>query len=311
MTEVSLPLPKVRRSVSHSEVEAHLRCERNHFYSYGMEIERISRSAALSRGTLGHIAFDAYFSCQKKAQENGTWMVEGGVFPLDCLAEAMAVIMASTNDEVKYEVLGYFQWFVQNQKFSTWKILEVEREYVLDINEDLSYPFVVDLVAEDPWGNIHLIDHKFVYDFITDLDVELLGQLPKYAGALRAMGQRVDKVGYNQLRTRVVKNQTDESQYQFRSMSVTDERVQRTFLEQMLLATRIQAKKQHVLDNPETGLADWSRDSVRVANSMICRGCSFRSLCAAELNGQGAQMILDSQYRKKTRREISNKELED
>ena len=308
-TEVALPEPKVRRSVSHSEVESYLRCERNHFYGYGMEIQKISRSDALRRGTLGHQAFEAYFNFQKKAQEEGLWMTPGFT-PIEALAEAMSLIMASTSS-VRYEVLGYFQWFVQNQNFTSWKIISVEEEFVLDINEDLTYPFVVDLIAEDPWGNIVLVDHKFVYDFINDNDVELLGQLPKYAGALRAMGYKVDKVAYNQLRTRVVKDQTDKTQYQFRIMDVTNERVQRTFLEQMIVATRVQDKKQLLIDNPETGLAEWSRDAIRVANSMICRGCSFRSLCAAELNGSGAQLVLDSQFEKKTRREISNKELED
>lgn len=68
MTELTVPgtdpeVAAVRNTVSHSEVESWLRCDRQHFYGYSMGIQRDSEheSTSLARGTLGHEALAIWF----------------------------------------------------------------------------------------------------------------------------------------------------------------------------------------------------------------------------------------------------------
>jgi len=61
-------------------------------------------------------------------------------------------------------------------------------------------------------------------------------------------------------------------------------RVMRTFKEQIATTERIAAYK-------EMPLEEWSEKAVRVANSMVCKSCSFRDLCIAELNGSDGKLM--------------------
>jgi hypothetical protein len=98
------------------------------------------------------------------------------------------------------------QWYFPNEPFvrKGWLILESEAAYNLKLTDEISYTFIVDLVAKSPEGDLVAIDHKNQYDFISEGEARLLPQLPKYIGALRALGKDVKYGLYNQLRTRKV-----------------------------------------------------------------------------------------------------------
>lgn len=307
MTSELVP-KKARKTVSHSEVESYLRCERQHYYGYGLGIQRIGTSIALSKGTLGHSALEVYFTKMMEMQEAGEWDPDTG--PMLCF-HAATLWLIDSGDPLYGEVLGYLTWFFKGmpRKLKTAKIIGVEKEYSLRINDDLEYPFVVDLVVEDSLGQVTVIDHKFMGMMLTERDMELMPQLSKYLGAMRALGQRVDFVAYNQVKTKENREPTIESQYRYTEYEITDTRVRETFREQLVAADRIQRSKQHVIDEPETGLYDWSQTALRVANKMVCNSCSFRSLCVAELNGEDAEYVLDAEYAIKKRREIPSQKV--
>lgn len=103
--------------------------------------------------------------------------------------------------------------------------------------------------------------------------------------------------------TRVLKVQDLDTQVMWLPVPVSDQRIRNTFREQLTIAERVQARKIHAVESPD-GMADWADSAVRVTNKMICNSCSFRALCVAELNDAQPQMVLDSEYTKKTRREI-------
>lgn len=288
----------IKISVSHSEADALLRCERNHFYGYGMQIQRKETSESLSRGILGHLAMETYFNFQRDAQKKGLW---GNVFgPADAYDAAVAVVQ-QTDSPFAFEIIGYLVWFMQCQQFTDWEIIAVEQEFVVSL-ETYDYPFVVDLVARDPFGDVWVIDHKFVYDFINDRDAEMSPQLAKYVGALRLLGFPVNKAGYNQLRTRKMTKPTPASQYMFKEEKLTEIRIQQTMNEQEIAAHRALERKNRAQNE---GLFNWSKTALRVANKMVCNSCSFRSLCLAELNGTSPELVLDSEYKMKERREVS------
>lgn len=322
MTELEVVPTKARKSVSHSEVEAYLRCERNHFYGYGLEIQRIQTSDSLAKGILGHAVMEHYFNLQMQWQADGSWsytteeLSEDGsewlVVTRDRSGEAYDLTVAwltAQDSEFVFEIMEAFAWFFTGQQFINWTIQAVEHEFVLTVSEDYELPLVVDMIAVDPFGKTWVIDHKFMYDFINDKDAALMPQLAKYVGALRALGFKIDRAGYSQMRTRKLKTPTVDTMYQFREEPLTDQRVSRTFIEQVVASTRIQARKQAVIDNPEEGLANWSYEALRVGNKMVCNSCSFREVCVSELSDTPGetQAVLDLGYQKKVRREVKNR----
>jgi hypothetical protein len=97
-------------------------------------------------------------------------------------------------------------WYFPNEPFirKGYLILGAEAAFNLKLTDEASYTFIVDLIVKTPQGEIVAVDHKNQYDFINEGDARLLPQLPKYIGALRALGTPVEYGLYNQLRTRKV-----------------------------------------------------------------------------------------------------------
>lgn len=289
MSELTTP---VRVTVSHSEVESALRCERAHYYGYGLGIQRKSESTSLRRGTLGHQALDAYFTSLKDGYAHETAVVVAETFIVNYMTAH------PFDTEIATEVLTTIRFFFEARPFRNWEVISVEEEFQLPITETLVFPFVVDLVAKDPYGDIWIIDHKFMYDFITPEEAELNGQLAKYMGALRAMGYRVDHAAYSVLRYRNIKNSTVDTRYRLVIDDPTVARLQRTFTEQAVMALRLQERK-------AMPLAEQSASAIRTANKLVCNHCSFRSICVAELNDTQPELVLNSEYQARTRREFA------
>lgn len=291
LAEIVPEIIKARVTVSHSEVESYLRCERQHYYGYGLEIQRRSVSDALLRGVLGHATLEVLFR----------EMMAGKSFD-DAreLAHSFLMESATTVPVLVAEIVECLEFFYEAYPFHGWKILGVEFEQTLEVTDDLAMPFVIDLVIQDQYNDVWIIDHKFMYDFITDRDAELMPQIAKYMVGMRILGHRIDKAAYSVLRYRSLKTPTADSKYKFTPITITPERLKQTITEQIIVSDRIQKSKR-------TPIAEWSGNAMRTANKMVCNSCSFRSLCVAELNDYQPQLVLDSDYEKKKRREFEVK----
>lgn len=285
-------IEKPRVTVSHSEVESYLRCERQHFYGYGLEIQRVSESDSLARGIMGHAALQVFF----------TALIEGDSYE-DAQQKCYADVLQHAAKEpiLVKEIVECLQFFFEGYPFERWTVLGVEHEMQLVVDDDLTMPFIVDLVIKDPFGFVWVIDHKFMYDFITDRDIELMPQLPKYFVGMKALGFDVHKMAYSVLRYRPLKEPTVDSKYRFTPFEATKTRLLQTISEQIVVSKRIQTAKKQTL-------AEWSESAMRTANKMVCNNCPFRELCVAELNDWQPNLVLNSSYKKKERREF--KEIE-
>lgn len=286
----------VRTTVSHSEAESYLRCERAHYYGYILEIQRRETSDSLARGTIGHSALEIYFKSMKamKEAEPNRLKHQDLVELAKHEVKKFLIEQFLENPTLAAEVQETLTYFFQADRFKGWDILSVEDDYMFEVDETLQMPYKPDLIAMDPEGKIWLIDHKFVYDFFTARDAELQPQLAKYAFALRKMGKRVDKIGYHSLRYRRIKESTVENRNSLLEFPLSDARATETMREQVFLSRRLQERKQ-------LPLAVASNTAMRAANKMVCNNCSFRSLCLAELNQTNPQLVLDSEYVKRER----------
>lgn len=295
-------------SVSHSEVDSYLLCRRKHYYGYGLSLQRIKESSSLATGVAGHKILEAFY----RAILNAGHTVEAQQAAFDEALEAAVKAFEEIKNEgyedgdrraklidiLFDEDYGYFhnEFFVNKG----WRVLAVEAEFnlVYDDDTEASYPFVVDLVVQDPDGAYVVIDHKFVYDFYSPESTDLQPQIPKYIGALRALGHEVAYGGYNMLRTRNTKERTPESNNYFMILKPNTTRITTTFMEQLGVAAEIQALKELPLDVQE-------KRAYRTANKMICQSCSFRDLCSTELMGGNVELMKKTEYKIRERKEFS------
>ena len=294
-------------SVSHSEVDSYLLCRRKHYYGYGLSLERISTSQSLATGTAGHRILEAFYAHLLSLSDTAKGQLENFDLALERAYSVYREVMdegytdannrAMLHDILFHEEWGYFanEFMVKNG----WRVLAVEAEFSLTYDTDTqsSYPFVVDMLVQDPEGRYVVIDHKFVYDFYTPEQTDLQPQIPKYIGALRAMGHEIAYGAYNMLRTRKLKTPAADSMNYFMILKPNPDRVLNTFMEQLGVAAEIQALKELSID-------EQNKRAYRTANKMVCQSCSFRDICSTELIGGNTELMLRTEYKLRERRVI-------
>jgi hypothetical protein len=300
-------------SVSHSEVDSYLLCRRKHYYGYGLSLERISTSQSLATGTAGHRILEAFYAHLMSLSDTAKGQLENFDLGLERAYTVYRQIMdegyedadnrAMLHDMLFHEEWGYFanEFMVRNG----WRILAVEAEFnlIYDTDTESSYPFVVDMIVEDPEGRYVVIDHKFVYDFYTPAQTDLQPQIPKYIGALRALNYEIVYGAYNMVRTRKLKTPAPDSMNYFMILKPNTDRVLNTFMEQLGVAAEIQALK-------ELTIEEQSKRAYRTANKMVCQSCSFRDICSTELIGGNTELMMKTEYKIRERRKfgVSNGE---
>lgn len=316
MTATALPSTseEIELSVSHSRVETYLRCFRQEYYSYGRKLSRIEPSTALSLGTAGHRVLAVLYSTVLAA---GTSLAKQKAAYPDAVTAALdevdAIYAEGFEDSPKRAPLRliiekYFQRepFIDNEwnddAAGQYLILAVEKEFRLEWDPEThsSYPFVVDLIVKDPDGYLIVVDNKNVYDLYKYEDTELLQQIPKYIGGLRALGYKIGNYGiYNMLRTRPdtkAGRPLDEWSHML-EFPIKGARVVRAFEEQVAASVMV-----HELDQ----LDDEERDrrALRTNNKDICnRMCDFKELCVEEMRGGNTAVLLRTTYEPKKKRE--------
>jgi hypothetical protein len=294
-------------SVSHSEVDSYLLCRRKHYYGYGLSLERITTSKSLATGTAGHRVLEAFYAHLLSLSDTAQGQKENFQLAYERAQNVYRDIIDegyedAPNRALLYDMLFHPEWGYFANEFMVrngWRILAVEAEFslVYDTETDSRYPFVVDLLVQDPEGRYVVIDHKFVYDFYTPEQTDLQPQIPKYIGALRAMNHEVVYGAYNMVRTRKLKTPTPDSMTYFMILKPNTDRVLNTFMEQLGVAAEIQALK-------ELPLEDQNKRAYRTANKMVCQSCSFRDICSTELIGGNTELMMKTEYKIRERRVI-------
>ena len=302
-------------SVSHSRVETFLSCQRKEYYSYGRKLQKQETSTALALGTAIHSVLEALYSTVLAAGMSKRLQRAAYPAAVEAALDRVEAIYAEgfVDSEKRAPLRLIIEKYLRREPFidnawrddddRQWLIMAVEKEFRLEWDPETksSYPFVIDLIAKDPEGYVTVIDNKGVYDLYSYEKIELMPQIPKYIGALRALGYKVGNYGvYNMLRTRPdTKTGRPLSEWaRYMEMKVTGTRVQRTFEEQILVSQRV-----HQLDllSPE----ERDRQAVRsAAGTDTCeRMCDFRELCIEELRGGNTAVLLRSTYEPKKKRE--------
>ena len=272
--------------VSHSEVDTYLACRRKHFYAFangGLEARKLGD--ALTRGIQGHRVLEAFFKSLKAQGSWDTALTEMQNFLVYLMTQPEANLPIL--QDVQRLTTGFLE--VNKARMQLWKILYVEDEFWLPLGDNLHYPFKPDLIIkEGPW--VVVVDYKFIYDFYNDNMVDLLPQLAKYVGALRAVGVQAKKGMYAQLRYRKMKDQSADKIYRLHEVPMSNDRIKNAFIDQIAMTQEIA----HLKSLP---IEEWDAKAIRSASSWNCKMCSFPVLCAAELSGSSGKMIRQVDYR--------------
>lgn len=282
------------QKVSHSEAESFLSCRRKHFYGYIKNggLRPNITATALSRGSFLHECLEAYY---RTVLEAGDTSKKQRAAHKAGVAAALAHYKDRTEGKGEhfddtpatgrrsvYEAL--FDYYFPNESLvrAGWIVQAVELKIALeaDLGDDTiyQYPFVVDLIAVDPNGKTVVVDHKFIYDFYSADDTDLLSQLPKYLAALRAGGYPADYAAYNMIRNRSKKDAQIEDVVAFLPVKPSTHQVNDVFVEQVSIASDIIGLRK---DGEEVA----EHVAYRSASTITCRQCDFTDICRTERIG--------------------------
>lgn len=264
--------------ISNSEVSTFQTCQRKHYYSFREALKpREGHSKALTRGIVGHEALERYYNSKKNGEKRA-----------DC-----EHIMKQTIDEFTDKYPHYAKELQQLKQILTqyvdfywaepWRILEVESLHstFLD-NSTVEYGLRLDLLVEvtsgREKGQIHVVDHKFVYDFFNDREKAMNTQLIKYMKTLRDNGIPVRKGVLNQIRYRSLKEPDPYRMFR-RDSIVTTDKESELFVHEFTKVARI-IEKLYLADPIKHKEA-----TTMHIDKATCGSCSFQPLCKLYLQG--------------------------
>lgn len=265
--------------ISQSEVDSFLACERKHYYAFGEKLQPRQIGEGLMRGIIGHEILATYYS---QFIIPGPIAIE--VSPKNGTSVAEKIIRSGINEnpsslsmllELQTLLQNYFEHY--EDELDGWEILVVEQEFKLG-----DFPFKPDLIKRHrSTGKVIVVDHKFLYNFYSDIALEIMPQLAKYVGALRRLGYVVHGAEYNMLRHR--KNAKE--RFRRVSTNLTDKKVE-TFLHEQDKAMAL------IAGYRKLPLNEWESKIFRTASYFNCQHCSFLPLCTTDLNGYAGRDLL-------------------
>lgn len=274
-----------RITISHSEADGFTSCERRHYYAFGERLESKTKSDPLQRGTDGHLLFQVFFKYYQQHHNFEAAKIEMSNYAASVMTPESMVRLGYLLNTMN----GFLEFY--KERILRWEIIEVEVTHKLEL-KDFTYAFTPDLIVREN-GVLVLIDYKFTYDFYPEYMLQLSPQIPRYMGALRALGIPVEKGAYAFLRYRSLKSDGEGVRYKLEPCTPSYERMQNSFRDLILNVEPVAALRALPLE-------EWSQKVRRVGMPQICKYCSFKSLCVAELNGSDGKIIRATEYQRST-----------
>lgn len=278
------------RSISNSEAMTWLKCRRRYYYAFDLGLAPKKEGRALTIGNFGHEILEHFYG--HLALHPGDWdgARAAGIKAMTAILVRCDMFQAEILGLVRGVLMPYFDYAHKTQQ--GWKILDVEKFYELPLVDDYKYAMKTDLRIQEGI-DVGIIDHKFVYDFLTQDDKDLNPQLPKYQVTLLNNGSQVDFVALNEIRyrTRQKNPYTDAEKYRLDKMRKTRPELQIHMREQIGVSREI-------VRHRELSLSERDLTSYRTADKNNCRGCPFSSICITDLRGGDSSFAIAEDYRK-------------
>lgn len=292
----------MRSVISHSEADQFLSCERKHYYAFGYPnedgskgLESKRQSDGLFKGNLGHAALEAYYKVLSQFIDKP--ITDAAIEVAKKAGDDVLTIALHEHPDKMELILGMMQIFnayvaKYHEEDKQYQYLAVEMEFREDIEDDLTFPFKVDLIRRHrKTGKVEVVDHKFLANLYTADEIAIQPQLPKYIGSLRHLGYEVNGAVYNLVGNRVLKTKPYDAEQNCRRIAFkpTQTRIDRTLTEQYDVVRRIAWFK-------SVDISAWERAVHRSASSFNCKHCPFLALCVADLNGEDTSVLVKYEF---------------
>lgn len=282
--------------VSNTQISTKNLCERQHHYRFvqngtGIEPSYLAVNTPLGTGLLGHSALEAYYT-----------VIKDGGSAKDALVAAkeiltFEVIRLITDEPEQFEqlarvnhLLQLLEAYAEHYRNEPFKVLEVEKVFSTSITPDISYGMKTDILVEytrgDLRGELAVWDHKFVFNFKSEAELNLDVQLPKYIKVLQDNGYPVRRGVFNQLRYREMKDPT---------------------FEQLFKRSKLPDPKQIEIDTIWDEQKDTAEEIAagipkprRTQHMLTCKYCPFTGICKTELMGNDISTTIKAEFRPTT-----------
>lgn len=264
------------KAVSNSQVTSWNTCKKQHYYAYGMKLAKRELDDAPYRGIIGHEALAVYYTTGSR--ELALQVV---------IDELVKQITLDPMDFSKHQILKDLKvlltkYFDHYERQDYFKVLLVEHELRTPIDENIEYGMFLDLLIENRKGELWVFDHKFVYNFKSETDLQYDAQQAKYIYTCQQNGFNVKGAIFNQLRHRDVR-WGPEQLFSRTPAKASVTRVQNIWKEQEDAAKEIVYREEEFVPR-------------RVLTSAACKYCSFLRICNAELDGIDPSNIIAVDY---------------
>src|SRR5690554_2340122 len=270
--------------VSFSELKAWRTCRMLHHYKYRERLEPKTKPVALKRGAWIHALLEAYY-------KGNDWREVHRA-----LTDEFAMLM---DEEREYygDLPGTAETLMTlyEETYPNDRTLAVELEFrEFPLSQTVRLNGRVDLVLEDSRG-VWVVEHKTVSRTPSEDERIINPQVALYIPVVeQQLGVKVSGVLWNYLITRIPKRKQKDLLHR-RYLPINKNVLSRLREEATVAAVEI-----HHLTRPYRSL-----------NPMLCRTCSYRSLCTGELMGLDVEFIKKAEYRRRDHKEGHHRDEEE
>lgn len=279
------------RNISNSEVISWLSCRLQYDFAFMQNLTPKETPTPLSRGTLGHEAFQRYVETRLEGFNHSQ--------ALNAPKQVFLNAMKELTPDVVLETKFLFDRYMEHHKgWPEWTLLGAEQRHDLPITEELAIPMRYDiLVKENRTNKILVGDFKFTYEFWQPYEHDLNPQLPKYIQILNNNGIEVHGGFLEEIRTRPLgKDKSNDPKNLWRRTHYYPSIARKRNLLRQHVAASIEIEQYRSLSR---------EDQLATAQPVLskhgaCKYCNFKDLCASKLDGGDLTVAIQLDYTQNT-----------
>lgn len=272
------------RLISNSEITTWLTCRRRYYYEYVLNIEPKVFSEPINQGILIHAILEEYYAakalglpeedCRHNADEPISVALDRGDLDIAVLLKTRSLMER------------YFNYYEEEDK--QYEIYAVESKLSKQLDPKFNMVGTVDLIWRDiNTDTYYVVDHKSSYNFWTDDQASISGQMPKYVILGKELGINVTTAMVNQIRTREMKSTNGKDYFKRAYVKPNDHR-----LRDVEQQHRNASKEIIAFREGEDG-----SEPVPIYNKFYCSNCPYLDLCQATADGTDLTYIVKHNYK--------------
>ncbi len=282
------------REVSNSEAITLAECQRKWLYQYhpGYHLEAVTGNQSFDRGTAVHTILESFFRAYMETYDYdfsvNIAMQKHALMIVEAMGTDMGKVIADLHLPIK-------QYFInERERILTWEILGVELLLRAPLAFGLEAVGKIDLlirIKRGPFkGETIPVDHKTCYNFWSEAELEVNSQGPLYTYLVKHNfpDRVVQRVFFNNVRWRIVADKAEMSKIQVLDVP--------KIYRQNILANHERLSVQ-VANWHDLPVEDARERATRSPNPYVCKTCTMRKLCRAELLGQDTKSLVANEYR--------------